>query len=396
MLPRVKIQFENGLLGANSPMDDGVIGLIVSATAVEGSFELETPYLILSLKELMEKGVTEENNPRLYKAVKEFYDEAPVASALWVYGVDKYVSMKDMLDKTKYYAPSLLDAANGEIRLLVVAKEDEEGYEALVDSGLDSDVYNAILNGQVLAEEYAESKFAPFVVLVEGRHYSGVAADLADLTTGGDNRVAVFIGDTVSGSKGACVGLLAGHIASIPVQRSIARVKSGAIKATTLYLGEKSAENGQPSVINDKGFICPRTFVGKAGYYYSDDKLATEETDDYALLPRRRVIDKAYRIAYQTLVNELGDEIAITEEGKIPAAICKNLQTAVERAIENNMTAYGNLGNDQTNDADTGVSCYVDYNQNIVATSKLDVVIRVRPYGYAKYFDVKLGFQTTV
>lgn len=124
--------------------------------------------------------------------------------------------------------------------------------------------------------------------------------------------------------------------------------------------------------------------------------MATEETDDYALLPRRRVIDKAYRIAYQTLVNELGDEIAITEEGKIPAAICKNLQTAVERAIENNMTAYGNLGNDQTNDADTGVSCYVDYNQNIVATSKLDVVIRVRPYGYAKYFDVKLGFQTTV
>ena len=396
MLPRVKIQFENGLLGANSPMDDGVTGLIVSATAVEGSFELETPYLILSLKELMEKGVTEENNPRLYKAVKEFYDEAPVASALWVYGVDKYVSMEDMLDKTKYYAPSLLDAANGEIRLLVVAKEDEEGYEALVDSGLDSDVYNAILNGQVLAEEYAESKFAPFVVLIEGRHYSGVPADLADLTTGGDNRVAVLIGDTVSGSKGACVGLLAGRIASLPVQRSIARVKTGAINASALYLGEKVAENGQPSVINDKGYICPRTFVGKAGYYYSDDKLATEETDDYALLPRRRVIDKAYRIAYQTLVNELGEEIAVTEEGKIPAAICKNLQSAVERAIENNMTAYGNLGNDQTNDADTGVSCYVDYNQNIVATSKLDVVVRVRPYGYAKYFDVKLGFQTTV
>ena len=202
MLPRVKIQFENGLLGATSPMDDGVTGLIVSATAAGETFKLDTPYLILSLNELLDKGVTEVNNPRLYKAVKEFYDEAPASSALWIYGVDKDISMENMLDKTNYYASSLLDAANGEIRLLVVAKEDEEGYEPEVDSGLDSDVYNAILNGQVLAEEYAESKFAPFVVLIEGRHYSGIPADLADLTTGGDNRVAVLIGDTVSGSKG--------------------------------------------------------------------------------------------------------------------------------------------------------------------------------------------------
>jgi len=161
-----------------------------------------------------------------------------------------------------------------------------------------------------------------------------------------------------------------------------------------MYIGTVVAENGNPDVINDKGFICPRTFVGKAGYFWNDDLLATAVTDDYALTPRRRVIDKAYRIAYRTLVEELGNDIAVTDDGKIPAAIAKNIQNEVERAIENEMTANGNLGVNPTDDNDTGVECYVDYNQNIVSSSTLNVQLRVKPYGYAKYINCYLGFKT--
>ena len=45
-------------------------------------------------------------------------------------------------------------------------------------------------------------------------------------------RVGVLIGDTISQSKGAAIGILAGKLASIPVQRHIGRVKDGALSAT--------------------------------------------------------------------------------------------------------------------------------------------------------------------
>ncbi|MCR4559783.1 MAG: DUF2586 family protein [Bacteroidales bacterium] len=71
----------------------------------------------------------------------------------------------------------------------------------------------------------------------------------------------------------------------------------------------------------------------------------------------------------------------------------KDIQNAVEQAIYNQMTLEGNLGVEDIK-ADKGVSVFVDTAQNILATSKLAVTIEVRPYGYAKYIEVKLGFQT--
>jgi hypothetical protein len=205
--------------------------------------------------------------------------------------------------------------------------------------------------------------------------------------------VGILIGDTAPDSNGATLGTLAGTLASIPVQRSIARVRSGALPVSKFYIQDKEAKDADVEVIHDKGFITFRTFVGKAGYYFSDDKLATKVSDDYALIPRRRVIDKAYRIGYITLLEELNDELPVDDEGRIPAPVAKSIQNSVERAIVNNMTAYRNLGNDPSNPNDTGVECYIDPNQNVVALSKLDARLRVKPYGYPKYIDCYLGFK---
>ena len=105
------------------------------------------------------------------------------------------------------------------------------------------------------------------------------------------------------------------------------------------------------------------------------------------------MIDKAYRIAYQTLVNEISDEVPVTDDGKISAPVVKSIQTAVESAIINNMTSYGNLGNDPSDANDMGVECYINPDQNVVATSRLKVSVRVKPHGYTKYIDVTLGFK---
>ena len=406
MLPNVKIDFANGAIGASEPMDDGVTGLVCTAVAVtqtvndktENVFALNTPYLITKLDELVSKGITsgeEDANATLYKAVKEFYDEAPDGSKLWIMGVADTVTIADIVDKTKDNAKKLLVAANGTIRTLAVKIKDKSAYTPTVTTGIDGAVRTAITNAQSLAEWATATLFAPVMVLLEGRHYTGNAETLVSnpINTGNDNRVGVVIGDTVADSKGAAVGLLAGRIASIPVQRSIARVRTGSITATMMYIGSVAAELGNPATINDCGFICPRTFVGKAGYYWSDDKLAAEASDDYSLIPRRRVADKAYRITYSTLINEVAEEISVTDDGKISAPVVKAIQTAVESAIVNNMTSRGNLGNDPSDPNDMGVECYINPDQNIVATSRLDVQLRIKPHGYSKYIEVSLGFK---
>ncbi len=405
MLPNVKIDFAKGLLGAVGAMADGVVGLISTAVAVSQTiddvttttFALNTPYKITKLDDLVEKGVNSSSsgaNANLYKCVREFYDEAPVGSGLWIMGVADTMTVDRMVDKTEVNgAMKLLRAANGDIRVLIVKVTDVSGYTATVTHAIDAKVETAITKAQQLGEELTAALYAPIFTILEGRHYNGTPAGLPALNEGDDNRVAVLIGDTVANSTGASVGLLAGRIAAIPVQRSVARVRSGKIGATQLYIGSAEAENGDPTTIHDKGFICPRTFVGKSGYFWSDDKLATSPADDYALIPRRRTIDKAYRIAYQTLVNELNDEVPVTDDGKIAPPYVKAVQTAVESAIINLMTSEGNLGVDPSDSNDTGVQCYIDPDQNIVATLKLKVKLRVKPYGYAKYIDVDLGFK---
>lgn len=397
MLPYVKINFANGAIGGSAAMDDGCTGLLCSAAAVPDKFVLGTNYLITSLQQLQQLGIDNDSegvNANVYKCVRDFYSEAPKGTKLYIRGVADTVTVDELTDPDEGHVLPLLKYANGEIRTLVVKATDAAGYEATIAHGLDELVYAAMANAQSLAEHAADDMKAPVVVLLEGRHYNGIPANLANAEEFGYNRVAVVIGDTVRGSVGAAVGLVAGHIAAIPVQRSIARVKDGAIKANLMFIGNAMVESGNPDIIHDRGFICPRTFVGKAGYYWSDDKLFTAATDDYCFIPRRRTIDKAHRIAYGAMLNFVNDEIPVTAEGKIAASAAKNIETVLESAIINRMTSEGNLATDPNDPNDTGVVAYVDLDQDIVATSHLDVQLRVRPYGYSKFIDVDLGFQT--
>ena len=395
MLPRVKITFENGALGGVAPSEDGVCGLVAYATAVSTTFALNHPYLITKLAGLEALGVTSSAtgvNSQLYKTVKEFYSEAPEGTKLWVMGVATSVTIDKLTDKDENNISPLLTAARGAINILMV-KMASDGTPTMSGS-IDADVLTAVSNLQELAEDWTENKYAPFMCLVEALSYSGNAATLPDLTARSDNRVGVVLGDTVSGSANAAIGLVAGRLAAEPVHRSLARVRSGAIKSDTMYIGSVAAELGDPDVANDLGYIVPRTFVGKSGYYWSDDHLATAVSDDYCSIARRRTIDKAYRIAYRTLVDEIAENVPVNTDGKLAAYHCKGVETSVESAVVNSMTSEGNLGNDPDDANDLGVQCYIDPDQNILATSRFEANLKVKPYGYSKYIDVKLGFKT--
>lgn len=394
MLPRVKIQFLNGLLGTVGESADGLLALICGASAVANKLALNSIYEVRSMDDLAELGVTEQNNAVLYKQVSEFYDEAGSGVKLILYPVAPATTATFICDYTKTaegYARDLITRMNGALRGIGVAGVNSNS-SAASTNGLDPDVFTALPKAQQLAEWATTELYAPLFFAIEGRAYDA-SKELKNLSAEENNRCLVAIGDTVTNSTGAAIGTLLGRIASIPVQRNIGRVKDGSLFPLEMYVGAKKVEESNSVIasIFDKGYIVPRKHVGRSGYFYADDPMACDPTDDYAHLANRRVIDKAYRIAYDTMLNELLDEIDLNEDGTMQHAVIKSWQQTLENAINRQMTANGELS------ATDGEGCqvYINEKQNVVSTSKIELTLKVRPHGYARYIDVNLGFQVT-
>ena len=378
----------NGQLGTVGESPDGLFALVCGAAAVTKKLELGKAYTLHSFDELATLGVTAENNPRLYKHVQDFYTEAEEGTKLVIYPVDKAKTFTELCDKDTGVIKELIMAANGALRGIFVAGDGREA--TVTTNGLDNDLFTALPKAQQLAEWATVSLYAPLFIILEGRGYKGgVVKDLHKETY---NRVGVLIGDTVKASEGAAVGLMAGRLATLPVQRNIARVKNGALKPIAMFLGEKPVEENASAVsdLYDAGYITPRKYVGKAGYFFTDDRLACEQTDDYAHITARRTIDKAYRIAYTALLELMMDELAVNDDGTLRHGIIMAWQQMMENAVNRTMTAAGELSADENG---AGCKAYIDPKQNVLSTSKIELVLKVRPFGYARYVDVKLGFQ---
>ncbi|MCM1035540.1 MAG: DUF2586 family protein [Paludibacter sp.] len=399
MLPYVKIDFSNGALGSVSESADSVVGLVCTASPVAGKLELCKPYILYRLDGLRDLGISsasDDANAYLYEQVRAFYAQAGEGAELWLYGVSNTVKPSEVVDVNGEYAKRLIEQANGRLRCLAVAYAPGEGYQATMKDGLDSDVLTAARAAQALAEWATNSLYAPLFVVLAAHGYSPEhIVDLADLTEYNYNRVGLLIGDTVRSSKGAAIGVLAGRIAACPVQRHIGRVRDGALNIENVYIGDQEASNADVETLHNKGFITFRTFTGKSGYFFTDDCLATAVSDDYRSIARRRTIDKAYRICYQTMLEHVNDEIPVSNEGTLIPAMCKSWETEIVTAIVNQMGVNNELGTDPTDATDNGVQCFIDYAQRVLATNRIDMAVQVKPYGYAKYININLGFITT-
>ena len=378
----------NGQLGTVGESPDGLFALVCGAVVVAKTLELDKAYTLHSFDELIALGVTKENNPRLYKHVKEFYTESEEGTKLVIFPVDKAKTFTELCDKDTGAIKELITAQNGALRGIFVAGDGREA--TLTTNGLDDDLFTALPKAQQLAEWATTSLYAPLFIVLEGRGYKGGA--VKDLHKEAYNRVGVLIGDTVKSSEGAAVGVMAGRLATLPVQRNIARVKNGALKPIEMFIGDKPVEENASAVsdLYDAGYITPRKYVGKAGYFFTDDRLACEQTDDYAHITARRTIDKAYRIAYAALLELMIDELSVNEDGTLQHGIIMAWQQMTENAVNRAMTAAGELSADENG---AGCKAYIDPKQNVLATSKIELVLKVRPFGYARYVDVKLGFQ---
>lgn len=388
-LPKVTINYGNGALGQAISSADGLLCLVVcGAVAVTDTFNLAKVYSIRKLDDLVALGVNDQGNALLHKTVQQFYAVAPDGTQVYIVGYPSTLKMSDVLNKNNPYLKNVIEATNGQLRGFVVTKV--QSTSPSIANGLDEDIPAAMSNAQALCEWSRVSRYAPMFTILDGLSFNGNVQDLKDLKTHQYNRVGVVIGTTDEDSPNQAVGLVAGRIAITSVDNNIGRVGDGVLPGVLkMYAGGTPVELADVESINNCSFITFRTFTGISGYYISYDLLATKETDDYNHLTALRTIDKAARIAYAVLVAQLLDKVQIKSDGTMLQPVIVSWQQILESAIATNMTSNNELSDDN---GDNGVECFIDPTQDVLATSTIEVELRVRPFGYARYINVLLGF----
>lgn len=407
MLPGIEITYQNGALGQVVPSPDGCVGLVCMADEVATTFVHETPYIVKSMKDVATLGITDSiGNHRLYKFLSEFFAEGGTGRELWLMAFAKTSGATPVLMSALFTpisgvipAQKLLDAANGKIRILNVLFNPDAAYVPTVTAGIDADVTLCVSKLQTMLDDYTNTKFAPAFAIVDGYAFDGTPANLTDYAgTGAFNRVAILLGDSekrtgTTASKGTALGLLAGRLAKNNVQINIGKVIDGPVSSPEVYILDTPVSQFDVESIHDKGFITFRNWVGKTGCYLTDDPLLVEATDDYSHITARRTIDKAFRIAYDVMIDFVLSEFNLMPNGALSPIDCKTIEGRLIGAIASQMTANNELSVDVSDEKDTGVQCKVSTTHNVAADSKLQLdYLQVRPKGYARYVNVPLGF----
>ncbi len=386
----VNLTLANGQLGSTLQTDDGVAGMVLTGASVGSTYTVETPILIKSLDGLAEYDITLSNNAFAYKQVADFYTEAGPGASLYLMLTRAEMSCVDIVEPHNTDGVrKLLDYARGRIKLLGVMTNDTAYALATTltidtTNTINADVYDAAQKMDVLAREYFDAQ-QPFRAVIGGTSYHGSAATLVNLTGGTtNNRTAILVGDTESGDK-ACIGLLLGRLAVIPVMRKVSRVRTGALSNRAAYLGSATLESVHNDIpeIAGKGYITFITYPNVSGYFFSGDDTCSAFTDDYHFLARGRVIDKVHTLAYSIFVQEVDDEVPVNADGTLDAGFCKWLSQQIENQVNNTMTVNREI---------SSVSCIIDPAQNILSTNQLNVILRIVPVGYATNIEINLGF----
>jgi len=379
-LPNVVISLVRNGLGLVAETNDNTVGFIMPGVAVADKLVLNTPYAIYSTDGAKALGIDASGaNVAAFRHISEFYSIAPTGAKLWIIIVAATVKLSETVDKDLEVCPAkiLLNKANGEIMALGTAVGADAGVTL---DGLDTEVSTAMTKGQVLAMEYL-GKIMPFVLVIEGRKMTD-SDSLRDLHTDTKYRTSIGLCSTLSNGS-ASIGLILGQIAALPVQRKISRVKNGSLPIDTAYLtdGKAIKEREDLGTIHDKGYIVFRQFPNRSGYYFNGDFTATSQTDDLNTIARIRTIDKALKIAYNTYVEELDDDVEVNDDGTLNAAVAAYLKQKIETQVNSSMA--GEISN---------FSAQIDTTVDVLSGAAQKIYLNITPKGYLNPIEVVLSF----
>jgi hypothetical protein len=392
MLNDVVITKVNGGLGRLLPLTDMISGLIANGVAVSGGVQLGTTYKLQRLEDAtalqINAAYDTTNDVIVYEHIKEFFRINP-NGVLWVLLVAKSVSFADMVDKTiPTTAKKLLIDANGDINLLGAA------YNPTTAVSTDTDLLAAIPKAQLLAEEEWDLH-RPVHIILEGKGFD--STNITDLHSLEVPNISVFVGQnpTVSAISAhthryGAIGTLLGAVSLSAVNESASWVRKFPLLGDNLQdfaiMNVKSTAltESLKSDINAAGYIFFNRPARRTNIYLNDTHTGAPLTSDFLYIENNRCINKATRLIYDVLLDDLNAPIKVNPAtGKLPAVVIKAMEALGNKAIEEGMLKADEL---------SGFSFTIDENQNILSSSELATELTLTPTGTARKITVKLGF----
>lgn len=382
--PNVNITLGNGNLGRSAATDDGVAALLLTGAAVSGKLELNKHYQLSGMADLVALGATADNNSLVYKEVTAFYEQTGDGAELHLLVVAEATTLTQMCDSAAD-SPlrKLIDASGGRVRLVGVNKIPPTEYEADTTQGIDKDAITAAEKAQAVIESYAAGKVNPFRLLMPAPAFDAEVDSLFKPRESSTNAVCYVLASDDAVKHTAAIGRVLGRAASLSVHQSIGRVRSGSI-GTDMYLTDGQSyidADGLADSLHDAGYIIPVAYPRKNGAYLNGDPAAAPVTDDYAQLRYGRTVDKARIIVYDTLIDEILDDVDTDSAGDLSAG----QRTSYEGMIENAVLT-------QMNGEITSFAVSIPEGQNILTSETIRVVCRIQPKGVVETFEVTLEF----
>lgn len=169
-------------------------------------------------------------------------------------------------------------------------------------------------------------------------------------------------------------GLYAGRVSAIPVMRSPGRVADGSIPGVIKLLPD-GINDGHIKTLDDNGFITFRTYIGLAGIYVTNGRIAAPAISDYQYVELRRVMDKA---CTQVRTTALRFAQAEADAGGLDA-----LEAQLSAPLEV-MQGAGEIVSGRV---------VIPRDQDILGTSTLRAKIRIVPKPIMRWIELDIGFE---
>lgn len=208
----------------------------------------------------------------------------------------------------------------------------------------------------------------------------------------GDNAGAALAVST--GKSVACLGAALGAVSAAKVNENIGWVEN--FKMDLVELETPAMANGQlinaldPNLLdtlNTNGYIFLRTHVGISGSYFNDSHTAVTVTSDYAYIEANRTMDKAIRGVRTYVLPQLNGPVKVdASSGKLDHNTIKYIEDLANEPLVQ-MARDGEL---------SGFKAYIDPDQDVLATSQLEIQIVNVPVGVSRNIIIKIGFVASV
>jgi len=385
----------SGGLGRRTESQDGISGLLCNGLPIEGGVQLNTLYLLSSVDDALSLQITPNydlnNGILVYEHISEFFRMNPNGT-LYLMITDIDSSYRALIEES---CKKFLRRAQGKIKRVGVVWNPRTPESVMPFEAAGSDQIQAIMAAQTLyLLEFAAHR--PVFFILEGKNYSPTSTpyNIRGLNAEG---VMVMVGQSiVTANKHqqyasyAAVGTALGARSAAAVN-----VKHSWVDKFNCYGGSLTVAgiNGQKieeisdavqDAIDEAGAQFFRTHTGISGYYFNSTATATSATSDYAYAENVETMNKAARLVRASLLPYLESPQKIDPKtGKLSTEVVKQFETIGKRGLEEMLR----------NDEVSGINVYVDPDQNLLATSQLEVQIEIIPTGSASKIIAKLGFK---